>query len=69
MSDKGKEKTKPVFNSKEEQERKVKAIVKFGEGNYGLSDQHVPPQGFVEESIIEENLEDTYINQKQSKDE
>jgi hypothetical protein len=63
------EKNKPTFNSKEEQERKVKAIVKFGEGNYGLNGQQVPPQGFVENSIIEEKLEDTYINQKQSKDE
>ncbi|MGV8171727.1 MAG: hypothetical protein ACP5OA_03485 [Candidatus Woesearchaeota archaeon] len=57
-------KKKQHFQSKEESERAVKAIVNFGEGNYGIGTQPKPPQGFVEDSITEEGLQDTYINQK-----
>lgn len=57
-------KKQDIPTSKEEKIRKVRAIKKFSNGDYGIGNQQTPPEGFKEESIIKEGLEETYIDQQ-----
>lgn len=50
------------FQSRKEQEKKIKVLEKFSKGDYGVGAQPILPEGFLEEGIIKEGLQDIYIN-------
>jgi hypothetical protein len=55
-------KKEPPFQSRLEQERKVKVIEKFSKGDYGVGGNPPTPEDFLPQAIIQEGLEDAYIS-------
>jgi hypothetical protein len=51
--------------SKMEQEKKVKALVKFSTGDYGVGKNTPTPAEFLPKAIIQEGLEEAYLSSNQ----
>ena len=56
---------KDQYQPKGEQLRKVKALIKFSEGDYGVGSNPKTPPDFLPQAVIKEKLEDVYVNDNQ----